>query len=182
MVVRVTRGLTTNTVFGRQLEAAVNAAIAKDADRLAAEAVRRVDAIVAKEFNNARTGDRRRPGKHLHGSFTAKVTVGSGPYPVVITLESDAPTVKVKSLNKGSAPHEIGADGGRIAFRSGTTGGQTRRGAAFFKQRQAVPSGRGVVVKGPVQHPGTLPSWFMQRALEQAVAAVYHKTVRIPRR
>lgn len=168
--VRITRGLTANTVFGNQLEKQVNEAIARQADLLAKEAVLRVNAIVAKEFDTATPVSQRRPGKHLLGSFTASVRLESGPYPVVISLRSNAPAVKVNALNNGSAPHEIGGNGRRLAFPdlNGTTSPRT--------------GDRRAVRQGPIVHPGTRPSWFMQRALEQATSAVFHKTVRIPRR
>lgn len=166
--VRVTRGLTLGTTGG--LAAQINKQIEVEARKVGVAAVNRVNQIVEREFHAARTTTSRRPGRHLLGSFTADVKLTSGPYPVVITLRSTAPAVKVNVLNNGSAPHEIGADGRRIAFPSaaGTTSPRT--------------GDKRLVRRGPIQHPGTQAHWFMQRALEQAVAEVYRKTVRIPRR
>lgn len=166
--VRVTRGLTLGTTGG--LAAQINKQIEVEAQKVKIAAVNRVNQIVAREFNNARPESERRPGEKLLGSFTADVKYNSGPYPVVITLRSSAPAVKVNVLNNGSNTHDIGADGRRLAFpaANGTTSPRTGDTRA--------------VRRGPIEVRGVQAHWFMQRALEQAVAEVYRKTIRIPRR
>lgn len=189
MAVVVTKAITANSALGRQIAQQINRQIAVDAERVAAAAVRHVDDIVAREFKNSRPGTDRRPGRHLLGSFTANVTVGAGgDFPVVITLRSSAPAVKVLSLNGGSAPHEIGGDGRKLSFPAPIRGGGAQHGINLFRQRQATVgrvAGRksgAMVVPGPVHHPGTRSSWFMQRAVEQAVVEVYGRKIRLPRR
>lgn len=173
MVVRVTRGLTSNTVFGNSLATQINEVIAKEAQRVATEAVRRADAIVSAEFNTGRPESERRPGRHLLGSFTAVVRMDdtTGPYPVVISVRSSAPAAKVNALNRGSSAHTISPKNGKKLAFPDTRGLQ--------KHRQ----GRSrAVVSGSVEAPSLRAHYFLERALEQAVAVVFHKTIRLPRR
>lgn len=162
MTVRVTRGLTAGTAFGDNLRAQINGQIELDAQRVGIEAVRRVNEMIVAEFNNARPPGRRRPnmGRKINGSFTSSVEVTSGPYPVIISLISNADARKVGILNNGSAPHRIGRDGQKLSWPT-EVGWRT--------------------VIGPVDHPGTRPHFFMERAVEQAVAAIYHKRISIRR-
>lgn len=153
------------------------------------DAVARCNAIVAREFNNSRPPERRRPGAKLLGSFTASATRGSGRVLATMRLSTNAPAVKVLALDHGSNPHPIGTPGSVVAFPPGNafiSGKGKKLGAASFRRRQSSPSATGkggnIVRPAPVMHPGTEGSMFMERALEQAIQNVLRRSVRIARR
>lgn len=173
------------SAFAKAIEDAAADQVMVLLEETARDAERRADIIVAREFNNARAVDRRRPGPHLLGNFVASVErVNGGGLIAQVTLRSRAASVKVAALNYGSGEHEIGSDGRRLAFPRSDIGGQYKRSARYFKQRKALgpqAGGKLVVVKGPVHHPGTKASHFLERALEQAVRARLRSSVVIPR-
>lgn len=184
--VREVRGLGNNSAFAKAIRDAAAPEVMRMLQETAKDAERRADEIVAREFNNGRSPDRRRPGPHLLGNFVGEANRTSGGNLIgQVTLRSRAAAVKVKALNYGSSPHEIGAGGEWLKFPRSEIGGQYKKNAKYFKQRKAQGSqagGKYVVVKGPVEHPGTLGSHFLERALEQAVRARLRSTVIIPRR
>lgn len=181
---RVTRGLGASSAFADAIKDAAEPEILRLMQEVADEAVRRADAIVEAEFNNGRSPDRRHAGPHLLGNFVGKVErSGGGGLIGTIVLRSKAAGVKVNSLNSGSQPHDIGRPGQWLSFPAGVLGGQFKGNAAYFKKRKAHGSdGRRVAVRGPVSHPGTRASHFMERALEQAVRDRLRTPVSIPRR
>jgi hypothetical protein len=179
----VDHSFSNTSAFAAAIEKAAEPQVRQMMQETADEAARIANEIVAKEFNTARAPGRRKPGPHLAGSFRGEVVGGGGGKVVgTIRLRSTAAAVKVNSLNSGSVAHEIGADGRTLAFPGTTSAGGYKRSAAFIKQRKSAKAGRSVVVKGPVQHPGTIGSHFMERAMERAVRARLRTAVTIPRR
>lgn len=183
---RVTRGLGVGSAFADACMRAAEPEVRQLLEETAADAVRRCDAIVSAEFNNGREEDRSRGGIKLLGSFTGKVEMSPAGGRLIgnIVLGSRAKGVKVNSLNSGSQAHQIAPKNGDwLSFPAGQLGGQYKGNAAYFKKRKAHgQDGRRVAVKGPVQHPGTRASHFMERALEQAVRGRLRTSVTIPRR
>lgn len=176
----IVRSIKANGAFERAVREAAGRAIKPKLDLLARQIPQSIDSIVEREFNTGRDGDRRRPGGHLHGSFRASVTRGTGNVFAVIEITSDAPAVKVNSLNNGSRPHEIGA-GKKVSFPTTDYGGQYKKSAKFFAARKNASITSSTVVDGPVQHPGTIGSFFMQRGAESAIRSVFKVSVRFPR-
>lgn len=186
MAAGAARGLTGNSNFIRSLAQATEAEIARQAQHVADEAVRRADALVSKLYVTDRAGSRRRPGRHLLGSFRGEVELHRGArVPVRILLKSSAPGAKVNSLNSGSSPHLIDGhpflsfpktEGAFDTARSNARAGRFRGSRAG---NQAVLGNAGSAAV--VAHPGTLGTHFLEQALEQAVSAAYHQAVRIPR-
>lgn len=180
------RNLGSNSAFAKAIEEASEPQIFQLMDEVAREAETRADEIVAAEFNNGRSPDRRRAGPHLLGNFVGSVDRTPGGRVIgTITLRSRAAGVKVAALNYGSNAHAIGADGRWLKFPRSDLGGQYKRSSSYFAKRQSLGAkggGRNVNVRGPIEHPGTVASHFLERALEQAVRTRLRTPVTIPRR
>lgn len=181
MVAAKAHGLSGNSTFARAIADAASEEIARQAQQVADDAVRRANDLVSKLYVTDRAGSRRRPGRHLLGSFRGVVTLHPGArIPIEITLRSSAPGVKVNSLNSGSSPHTITGHGGPLGFPGSSAGSTARSNARSGKSSKRRDSNLVVVPK--VDHPGTRGTHFMETALEQAVSSAYRKAVRIPRR
>lgn len=178
MPVTVSTNIGSSSAFAEKVLNASRSQATRLLNDVGREAVRRADQIVEREFNTARPENRRHGGARLKGSFTSTVARGSGRVLAVLSLSSDAPAVKVNSLNFGSRPHQIGAAGQKLVFPAPNTlvsGFGFKPGAPSFKRRKRNQEGATIVVRGPVNHPGTFAHNFMKRAMDQAVAAVLRK-------
>lgn len=180
--INVTRTLINTSAFAKAIQEAAEPEVLRMLQETADDAVRRADAIVSAEYNNGRAVGRRRPGPHLLGNFVGEVVATrSGATVGTVRLRSRASSAKVAALNYGSQPHTIGDGGKTLAFPRTESGGKFNRSASNFRRRQGATAGRSVVVKGPVQHPGTAGTHFLERAMEQAVRARLRASVTIPR-
>lgn len=185
-MITVERGLTNRSAFAREVVGAAKKVIAAQLADVGADAVRRVDAIVAKDYNNDRTGYRSKGGTKLLGSFRFEVIKAASPtQPVKLRLFSVADDAKVASLNFGSPAHTISArDAATLVFPAGvavTTSALTGRPllrnttTRFRGTGKAAHSQDGPPLVRPVsvEHPGNNPGRFMERALNGAVRARY---------
>lgn len=175
------RGLTGNSNFLRSLAVAAEGEIARQAQQVADQAVQRANDLVEKLYVTDRAGSRRRPGRHLLGSFRGQITLHPGArVPVEISLRSSAPGAKVNSLNSGSSPHIIQGHP-KLSFPKTEGAFDTARSNARSGKFRSGRSSNQVVTQS-VAHPGTRGTHFMETALEQAVSSAYKQAVRIPRR
>lgn len=189
MAAIVTRGLGANSAFIRQVRKQAASVTERKMQAIAQDAERRADEIVQKEYVTDRPSERRRPGRHLLGSFHAEVEWNGQDFPVAVTLRSSAPMIKVNSLNFGSDPHAIQGNP-KLSFpntqvASGSFAhvpSAARFAQAYGTQRKKGKKGgvANVVVK-KVQHPGTGAGFFLQRALEAAVQAAYRQAINLKR-
>lgn len=172
------KGLGTNSAFARQVETQVARKTRAQLDRVAAQVVEATNNIVAKEFVNDRSPERRRPGRHLLGSFVCDVEWDGHSFPIRLRLRSLAPGVKVNSLNSGSREHVISAAPGqrlrfpKTPYRAGVPNA--------YRYQQAHGSGRWTRVEA-VNHPGTIDKQFMERGMAYGVRVGYGKVVTVRR-
>lgn len=175
---KVTRSLTSNSAFGRQIEQLSARRIARALDSIGDDAVRRCDQIVSAELVNDRIPERRKPGRHLLGSFRYEVIWDGRSLPVSLKLYSLADPGKVNALERGADPHTITASNALwLTFprtaRSTWTGalGDIKFSGIGPTQRQQGyrGSGKSMTKIKSVEHPGNLPYSFMERALNAAM-------------
>lgn len=197
--VRVTRSISGNSTFAQQVKKVASAKTFPKMRKVADAAVREADSIVADEFVNDRPPERRRSGRHLLGSFKADTDWNGRDFPVTVTLRSSAPGVKLNSLNNGSRPHTIPGNP-KLSFPKGPANpvsgserfvpqpqrfarayGTQRPGNREATKRQFTNGVRNTVVD-KVNHPGTKPSYFLERAIERAVQATYGQAVKMKRK
>lgn len=177
---RVTRKLSANSQFGRDVAHILAREAAHKFADVARLAEQEADRIVAAEFVNDRSPDRRRTGRHLLGSFNAHVEWDGQGFPVSISLGSTAEGKKLGSLNYGSPAHSItGALVFPVAER--LTAGATSTLKPKARRIQAAygkgSKGAQYVRTSEVNHPGTKAKHFMERALESAVRKTYGQAV-----
>lgn len=186
--VRITRSISGNAAFGKQVENAVAEQTARRLLEVAADAERRTNDIVKAELVNDRSPDRRRHGAHLLGSFRCKVVLGpGGGFPMQLVMTSIAPGGAVNAQESGAKPHKIpGPVVFPVAQRWGGKGApaghspQAQRHAAAYGKNAA---GNNRTVEAPfVMHPGNRPIGMMKRGLEAAVQAAYHQALVVRRR
>ncbi len=196
MTVRFTRPITANSRFGQQLLDVGKRQLTTDLKSVGADAVRRTEAIVAKLYDNSRTGHRSKGDVKLAGSFSFEVKPGGGSRTrggqhvatvgqVIVTSSAD--DAKVGALEFGSEPHVIEANekpmlvfdrnaqnvfGKRLNAKLGPAKNIRQKGTG----RAAGAGGKGNLVKvQQVQHPGTREGRFMRGGLEGAMRAAFRK-------
>lgn len=181
---RITRRLNSNSAFAHQMEGVAARRLAKALDAIGEEAVRRCDDIVAKELVNDRIPERRRPGRHLLGSFRHEVIWDGRTLPVTIRLYSLADSAKVNAMERGADPHTITAVNavwltfprqavGKRATSPGALGDtkfSTKRGKPQIQQGyRGQSTGAAMTKVKSVNHPGNLPHSMMKIALNGAI-------------
>ena len=196
------RRLSKNSAFGRQVLSQGARKARPKVDAIGKEAVIRAEAKIAALYEQ-RSGDRHKKGAvPLKGSMRYKIertTDGNAPtFPYRVILYSDADVRHVMSLNYGARRHRIDARNGRTLkypdigteWRAAmtTAPGEKRVAvkARFSKSSRSGmynTSGEGTryLYPGYVTHPGVSASYFMQLALERAVAVHLRKSVMLER-
>ncbi len=177
----ITRGL------GPKFEAAVVGAAKKKvlrlADSIADEVVAEANKIIETEFVTDRDPLRRRKGtRHLAGSISVNAVTSEGGFPIKLVASSGAPKAKVNALEFGSRPHPIVARNAPFLVFPSVKGSAAERGlggkSVFLEPTFSRPTSRAraaasayqpIVKTKSVNHPGTKPYHFMQRALERVV-------------
>lgn len=149
MSIRITRTLTENSAFAASLMEAAAEVMEAELHVLGALAVERTNELVSEELNyGSPNSGKRKPGRHLEGSFDYRIE--GDEFPFVVEVYSKADPEKVEALEHGSPPHEIAA--------------------VRFPNLQFPHSQTGYRVRVPrVWHPGTQPGNFMRRGLNSAV-------------
>lgn len=185
---RITAGIASSASFERQVKRIVAAKSLPKLERVVSVAQTEFDRIVAAEFVNDRSPDRRRGGRHLLGSSYGKVQANTTSGKIgTVEFGSNAPGKKLGALNYGSPPHSIDGDlvfpvaqrwskGGRKA-RVITKQTFTPRQNAYLKNG----AGSKTVSTDHVDHPGNAPHYMLQRALEFAVRSVFRQTINLKR-
>jgi hypothetical protein len=149
---RIVGHISRDSQFARAAQARSHAVLAQRMQGVANRAAQLAEQYADEFFDSTRPPDRRRPGRHLHGSFSGQVVSTSPGRPLEIAIRTQAPGVKVNALNSGSAPHKI---------RPKTATDLVFPGTKSF-------AGRRVVTK-EVDHPGTRPTMFLDRAMFEAI-------------
>lgn len=189
MSVHVTRSLSQNSAFGRQISQASSRKVAAQMETMRRSAEAEFDEIVGGAYANDRDPSRRRHGQHLLGSSSCEVIWDGSDFPVSLSISSSAPSAKVNSLNFGSAPH--GIDGNPWLVFPAVAKGASNLSAARGRNRSAKTragnsvgrgTGRRTVRTTHVDHPGTEPKYFMESALERVVERFYGQAVRLARK
>lgn len=149
---RLVGSIDQNSQFARAARARSHAVLAQRMQGVADRAAQLADEYAHQFFDSTRPPNRRRPGRHLHGSFSGQVVSADAGRPLEIAIRTQAPGVKVNALNSGSVPHRITPVNATDLVFPGTK--------AF--------AGRRIVTK-EVNHPGTKPTMFLDRAMFEAV-------------
>ena len=147
--------------FARAAQARSHAVLAARMQGVADRAAQLADQYAHEFFDATRPPSRRRPGRHLHGSFSGQVVSTAQGRPLEIAIRTQAPGVKVNALNSGSAPHVI---------RPKTATDLVFPGTKAFAGRR--------VVTQEVHHPGTRPTMFLDRAMFEAIQEALGAAVR----
>lgn len=150
-----------DTQFVRAAKARSRAVLAARMQAVADRAAELANQYADEFYDSTRPPLRRRPGARLHDSFHGVDLSGGGDGPLEIAIRTQAPNVKVWSLNSGSVPHKITAVNATDLVFPGT-------------KRFA---GRRVITK-EVKHPGTKPSMFVERAMFEAVQEALGEALR----
>lgn len=178
--VRVTRSLSQNSAFGREIANLTAKQTAKRFQQVADLAVQNANAIVSAELVNDRPPDRRKTGRHLLGSFVGKVIWNGSGFPVVVQLSSLAESGKVASIEKGAKPHDIVAKSGFLVFPVAQRFGPGKKGSSG---KFSAAYAKGTTILTPaVRHPGNKAYAPMRRGLERAVQQVYHRSITLQKR
>lgn len=148
-------------------------------EAIGADAVERINTLVAAKVITDRAPDRRHPGRHLAGSFRYRVIFGpKGGFPVRLEVYSLANKEKVNALESGARRHPIVAKpGGWLEFpktsvRHSVVNGQTVFTGKDRGSKSAYGSKPTVRAK-KVDHPGNRKYAFMRRGLDQAIRAAF---------
>jgi len=147
--------------FARAARARSHAVLAARMQGVADRAAQLADQYAHEFFDSTRPPDRRRHGRHLHGSFSGQVVSTAQGRPLEIAIRTQAPGVKVNALNSGSAPHVI---------RPKTATDLVFPGTKAFAGRR--------VVTQEVHHPGTRPTMFLDRAMFEAIQEALGDAIR----
>lgn len=181
--VKATQTLGARSAFAKKVERQGAAKLRRDLEAVGRDAVRRAEAIVSAQLVDDRVPDRRKPGRHLQGSFQFEI-VGTT-FPLKIRLFSLANPAKVNALNSGARRHEIAAVNAEfLAFPrgnsstsnlgagvSGPISFSSSRGKSQIRQGYT-RQGKGAYTRVPVvQHPGNKAYHILDRALRDAVDA-----------
>jgi len=178
--VRVVQSVTARNALGKKIAGAGAAKLYREANAIGADAVKRCNAIVAAEMVNDRIPERRRPGRHLLGSFQYEIVGDPAHLPVSIRVFSSANPAKVNALMSGAKPHRITANEAFLVFPRGNASTSisadgvptfsTRRGKGQVHQAYT-GKGKSMTKVQSVNHPGNAPHHVMQRALTAAAKA-----------
>jgi hypothetical protein len=161
-----------NSAFAQNLERQAAAKTERMFQTMRGELKDEIDRIIEEEFFTDRDSTRRHKGtRRLANSGIAEVIPGpGGGFPIKLVAKSAANSTKIMALNNGSRAH--GIDGKPfLYFPRGVdrkTGAKTPgRVGIYGKFGSAGGLGRNVVKTAHVNHPGTQPTHFLERAIER---------------
>lgn len=107
--IRVSESVSTKNALGREIAAQGARKLFRELNKIGQDAVDRCNAIVSAELVNDRIPERRRPGRHLLGSFRFEIVGDPNHLPISLRLYSEATPAKVNAIESGADPHVIAA-------------------------------------------------------------------------